>query len=112
MNVFRASALPCLGQSLAQLADEPLHPVSVGLEGGVGRVDVGFEREHQRTQQAVLYAYSGQRRKAGIRYIASPQRWSDIGGDYVIFDICRGRLAGERFALEALAVALVAAATR
>ena len=54
LNVLRASAFARLCHSLAQFADELLHSISVGLEGGVRRVDLGFEREHHQPQPSVL----------------------------------------------------------
>ena len=54
LEIFRAATLAGAGQPLAQLTDELLHPILVGFEGRVGRVDMRVEDEHHQPQQSVL----------------------------------------------------------
>jgi len=62
---------------VAQLCDELLHTVAVGLKCRVGGVDVRVERYHP--QQSVLKPHEGQRQTACMRYISAPHRSHSVG---------------------------------
>jgi hypothetical protein len=72
LDVLRAAALARAAQPIAQLGDELLHAVTVGVENRIGRVDVRLENYHP--QQSILKPQAGQRQTACMRYISAPQR--------------------------------------
>jgi len=53
LQVFRAAAVTDDGQPIAELGDELLHPVVVGLEASVGGVDVRLDRVHPSPPAAI-----------------------------------------------------------
>jgi hypothetical protein len=53
LQVFRAAAVTDDGQPIAELGDEVLHPVVVGLEARVGGVDVRLDRVHSSPPAAI-----------------------------------------------------------
>src|SRR5437773_5657984 len=103
LQVLRTAALPDHRKTIAQLADELLHPIAVALEGGVAGRDVGFEDVHSgqcpaisgqsgradhrlpdtghhsyHPQQSVLKPQIEQRQTACMRYISPSQRSQSI----------------------------------
>jgi hypothetical protein len=78
LEIFGAAALSRALGAFAQFNDELSHPVLVGLEGRVGRIDSRLEDVHYQPQQSVLNPQAGQRQTACMRYISSPQRSHNI----------------------------------
>ena len=64
--------------ALAQLGDELLHPLAVGLERRRSDGSTRVSSVHYHPQQSVLKPHAGQRQTACIRYISAPQRSHSI----------------------------------
>ena len=77
-QVLGSAAITSLSQVIAQLPDEALHLVAIGLKRRISGIDVRFEREHHHPQQSVLKPQAGQRQTACMRYIGAPHRSQSI----------------------------------
>ena len=78
LHVLRAAAVADDGDPVPKLRDELLHPIAVGFEKRVARVDVRVENVHHHPQQSVLQPQAGQRQTACMRYISSPHRSQSV----------------------------------
>ncbi len=79
LEVFGAAAFACRGLVRAQLGDELLHAIAIGLKNGIGRADVALDLLHRhQPQQSVLNPQAGHRQTACMRYISAPQRSHSI----------------------------------
>jgi hypothetical protein len=63
----------------AQLGDELLHPVAIGVKNRIGGADVALDLLHRhQPQQSDLNPQEGQRHTACMRYTSAPHRSQSI----------------------------------